>query len=73
MLIVMNQARADSGVLYTASILPVAGLSTFGANMAMTSGRVLMIRPARFARNMRTLVRTVISSVSRVRDDPSAP
>ena len=73
MLMVMNHAWADSGVLYTASIFPETGLYAFGAKMAMTRGRVLMINPARLARNMRTLVRTVISLVSRVSDAPSAP
>ena len=73
MVMVMNHADADSGVSYTASVLPVAGLSTFGANRAITSGRDFTVRPPRFAMNMRVEVSTVISSVSLVRDEFSAP
>ena len=40
--------------------------------MTITSGSVLMISPARLAITMRTLVRMVISSVSRVSDEPRA-
>ena len=65
MVIVMNQAGAASGVLYTAVILPVSGFSTFGAKMAMISGRDFTHRAPRFAMNIRVEVRMVISSVSR--------
>ena len=46
---------------------------TFGAKIAITKGNVLIINPARFAKNILTLVSIVISSVSRVRDELRAP
>ena len=73
MLIVMNQAVPASGVLYTASIFPVWGLRTLGANMAITSGSVFMTRPPKLANSIRMVVRRVISSESRVIEDCSAP
>ena len=73
MLMVINQARPASGVLYTASISPVCSFSTLGAKMAITNGKVLITSPAKLAITIRTLVRMVISSVSRVSEEPSAP
>ena len=73
MVIVMNQAPAASGVLYTAVILPVSGLRTFGAKRAMIRGRDLTHRAPRLAMNIRVDVRMVISLVSRVSDALRAP
>ena len=72
-LIVMNHAPAASGVLYCASISPVSGFKTLGAKIAMTNGNVLTNSAAKLLKSIRTLVRIVISSVSRVRDEFSAP
>ena len=46
---------------------------TFGAKIAMTRGKVLIISPARFAKNILTLVSIVISSVSLVSEEFKAP
>ena len=69
----MNQAPPASGVLYTAVILPVSGLRTFGAKMAMMMGRDFTHRAPRLAMNMRVEVRIVISLVSRVSEAFRAP
>ena len=73
MVIVMNQAEADSGVLYTASIFPVSGFITLGAKMAITRGSDFTARPPRLAINIRVEVSMVISSVSRVSEELRAP
>ena len=67
MVIVMNQAGAASGVLYTATP------STLGAKIAMISGSDFTHRAPRLAMNMRVLVRMVISLVSRVSEAFRAP
>ena len=69
MAIVVNQAAAASGVLMIAS--PLASL---GAKTATTKGMPdATQRPPTLARNIRTDVSVVISSVSRVSDEFSAP
>ena len=68
MAIVMNHADADSGLSMMA--LPSAAI---GAKMAITIGSDFTISAPKFAMNILVEVRIVISSVSLVRDELSAP